>query len=275
MPEGPEIRLAADKIATAIVNQPITEVFFAFESLQSYAAELARSCVISVRPRGKALLTRFDNGWTIYSHNQLYGVWYVRKAKTYPNTNRQLRLAIHTPKKSALLYSASDILVLNDDDLAIHPFLQKLGPDVLDETLTAAEVEARLLDKRFVRRGFPTLLLDQQFVCGLGNYLRSEVLFLAGIHPTARPIDCTPAQIHKLAQAIIDVPRQSYATKGITNDLTTALTLKAQGKPRWFYRHWVFSRTNQLCYSCGDTIVKDAAGGRRVYYCPTCQATPN
>jgi endonuclease VIII len=165
--------------------------------------------------------------------------------------------------------------VLNDDDLAIHPFLQKLGPDVLDETLTATEVAARLLDKRFARRGFPTLLLDQQFVCGLGNYLRSEVLFLAGIHPTARPIDCTADQIQKLAQAIIEVPRQSYETKGITNDLTIALALKSQGKPRWFYRHWVFSRTNQPCYVCGDTIVKDAAGGRRVYYCPSCQATPD
>ena len=271
MPEGPEIRLAADKIAKAIVNQPITEVFFAFESLQSYAPELARSQVISVCPRGKALLTRFDNGWTIYSHNQLYGVWYIRKAKTYPQTNRQLRLAIHTAKKSALLYSASDILVLNDDDLAIHPFLQKLGPDVLDDTITVEDVETRLLDKRFFRRGFPTLLLDQQFVCGLGNYLRSEVLFLAGIHPTARPIDCTSEQISKLAQAILNVPRQSYATKGITNDLEIAMTLKAQGKPRSFYRHWAFSRTNQPCYVCGDTIVKDTVGGRRIYYCPSCQ----
>lgn len=274
MPEGPEIRLAADKIAKAIVDQPITEIFFAFDALQSYIPELTRSRVTAVRPRGKALLTRFDNGWTIYSHNQLYGVWYIRKAHSYPTTNRQLRLAIHTPEKSALLYSASDILVLNDDDLAIHPFLQKLGPDVLDEALTVAEVEARLLDKRFTRRGFPTLLLDQQFVCGLGNYLRSEVLFLAGIHPTVRPIDCTPTQIHKLAAAIIAVPRQSYETKGITNDLATALALKAQGKPRWFYRHWVFSRTDQPCYTCGTPIVKDAVGSRRVYYCPTCQAAP-
>ncbi len=272
MPEGPEIRIAADRIAKAIVGQPITSVFFAFEALKSYEAELARSRVVEVRPRGKALLTRFENGWTIYSHNQLYGVWYVRKAGTEPTTNRQLRLAIETPKKSALLYSASDILVLNDDDLMIHPFLQKLGPDVLDPTLTATQVEARLLDKKFVRRGFPTLLLNQEFVCGLGNYLRSEVLFLAGIEPSARPIDCTPSQITKLAQAIVDVSRQSYETKGITNDLATALALKAEGKPRWFYRHWVFSRTNQPCYVCGDTIVKDAVGGRRIYYCPTCQA---
>jgi endonuclease VIII len=271
MPEGPEIRLAADRIAKAIVNQPITEVFFAFESLKGCEAELSKSQVISVQPRGKALLTRFSNGWTIYSHNQLYGVWYVRKAQSFPTTNRQLRLAIHTAKKSALLYSASDILVLDDEELMIHPFLSQLGPDVLGDAITVAEVQSRLLDKRFMRRGFPTLLLDQKFVCGLGNYLRSEVLFLAGIYPSWRPIDCSAEQIIKLAHAIIDVPRQSYETKGITNDLATALALKAEGKPRWFYRHWVFSRTNQPCYVCGDPIIKDEVGGRRVYYCPTCQ----
>ena len=84
-------------------------------------------------------------------------------------------------------------------------------------------------------------------------------------------IDCTSEQISKLAQAILNVPRQSYATKGITNDLEIAMTLKAQGKPRSFYRHWAFSRTNQPCYVCGDTIAKDTVGGRRIYYCPSCQ----
>jgi endonuclease VIII len=272
MPEGPEIKLAADRIAKAVINQPITELFFAFDALKPYEPVLAAAQVVSIRPRGKALLTRFSNHLTIYSHNQLYGVWHVRKAQDYPVTNRQLRLAIHTPKKSALLYSASDIMVLNDHELDHHPFLQQLGPDILDETTTAAMVEARLLSKKFVRRGFSTLLLDQKFVCGLGNYLRSEVLFLAGIHPTKRPIDCNEEQIRKLAEATIAVPKQSYATKGITNDLATALALKAQGKPRWFYRHWVFSRTNLPCYICATPIVKDAVGGRRVYFCPRCQA---
>ncbi len=271
MPEGPEIKLAADRIAKAMVDQPLTEVFFAFDSLKPYEDVFVGEKVIAIKPRGKALLTRLSNGLSIYSHNQLYGVWYVRKAQSFPTTNRQLRLALHTEKKSALLYSASDILVLNDDEVAGHPFLNRLGPDVLDESVTIEQVLDRLMAKKYVRRGFPTLLLDQNFLCGLGNYLRSEILFLAGVDPTKRPIDCTPDQLEKLARACIEVPRQSYATKGITNDLSVALALKADGKPRWFYRHWVFSRMNQPCYECGDRILKDEVGGRRVYFCPTCQ----
>ena len=36
----------------------------------------------------------------------------IRPAFDYPNTNRQLRLAIHNRHKSALLYSASDVELL-------------------------------------------------------------------------------------------------------------------------------------------------------------------
>jgi endonuclease VIII len=271
MPEGPEIKLAADRIAKAVVDQPIQQIFFAFEHLKPYEQTLATERIISVRPRGKALLTRFSNQLSIYSHNQLYGLWYVRAAQSYPVTNRQLRLAIHTPQKSALLYSASDIMVLDDTEVAAHPFLRKLGPDVLDDEVTIAQVHDRFTAKLFQRRSFPTLLLDQHFLCGLGNYLRSEILFFARVYPLRRPIDCTPEQIDQLAIGAVTLTRQSYQTKGITNDLAIALALKQAGQTRRSYRHAVFGRTGLPCYRCSTAIVKDMAGGRRVYYCPTCQ----
>jgi endonuclease-8 len=271
MPEGPEIKQAADRIAQAIVRQPLVQVFFAFEHLKGYEPALAAEQVVSVQPRGKALLMRFSNQLTIYSHNQLYGVWYIRQAGTYPATNRQLRLALHTAKTSALLYSASEIQVLNDDEVAAHPFLARLGPDVLDPTTTVETVRDRLLENRFYRRGLSNLLLDQQFLGGLGNYLRSEILFVARVHPGLRPADCTAAQIEALAAAAIAVPQKSYATGGITNDLAIANRMKAAGKPRRLYRHWVFGRQGQPCYACGTGIIKAIAGGRRVYFCPCCQ----
>jgi endonuclease VIII len=272
MPEGPEIKLAADKIAKSIVDRPLTAVSFAFDHLKSFEPALTAACIVSVTPKGKALLTRFSNQLSIYSHNQLYGVWYSRRAHDYPATNRQLRLAIHTEKRSALLYSASDIAVLDDDQIAAHPFLQKLGPDVLETTTTVEMVLDRLQSKTFQRKGFPALLLNQHFLGGLGNYLRSEVLFVAGIHPSLRPMDCSIEQLHKLATALLELPRQSYATKGITNSLAIVAQLKQQGQTRRQYRHWVFSRQDCLCHLCHTEILKDTLGGRRVYFCPCCQA---
>jgi endonuclease VIII len=271
MPEGPEIKRAADAIAKAIVHRPVTSLFFAFNHLKPFEQTLQDQQVISVKPQGKALLIRFDNDLSIYSHNQLYGKWMIRNLHDYPQTGRQLRLAIHNTQKSALLYSASDITVLDDVAIATHPFLSKLGLDVLDPSTTVDQIVARFQDKRFHRRSFPALLLDQHFLSGLGNYLRSEVLFVAQIYPTLRPIDCSSAQIQHLAEAAIALPYQSYKFNGITNDLELAQQLKQAGKRRRDYRHWVFGRQNQPCFVCGTAIVKAEMGGRRLYYCPRCQ----
>jgi endonuclease VIII len=271
MPEGPEIKRAADRIAKAIAQQPITSLFFAFEHLKHYEQILRSHSILSVQPRGKALLIRFDNQLSIYSHNQLYGVWMIRNAQDYPQTKRQLRLAIHTPQKSALLYSASDIAVLDEVAVALHPFLSKLGLDLLDASTTVEQVIQRFQAKPFARRGLTGLLLDQHFLCGLGNYLRSEVLFVARVHPTFRPIDCSDQQIAALASAAIAVTQQSYLSGGITNDLQLAQQLKAAGKRRRDYRHYVFGRDGKPCYMCGTAIVREMLAGRRCYYCPTCQ----
>ena len=271
MPEGPEIRIAADKIAKAIVLKPIKEIFFAFEHLKPYENILEKQLVTGVDTKGKGMLIRFDNSLSIYSHNQLYGKWTIRKAYSYPETKRQLRLAIHNENRSALLYSASDIEVLDSEAIATHPFLSRLGLDILDRNTTSKKIEARLQDQSFGRRRFTSLFLDQRFLAGLGNYLRSEILFAARVHPTLRPVDCSSQQISALAKAALKVPRQSYKTKGITNDLKIVQQLKKQGYGRQDYRHWVFDREERPCYICNTSIVKEISGGRRYYFCPHCQ----
>lgn len=273
MPEGPEIRRAADQIAKAIGHRPTTSIFFAFAHLKPYETILQGEEVTAVKTRGKAMLIQFSNQLSIYSHNQLYGKWMVRRAHDYPQTPRQLRLAIHNEQKSALLYSASDIEVLDDIAIVHHPFLSNLGPDLLDEATTIETVADRFMEERFRRRRFMSLLLDQRFLCGLGNYLRSEVLFVARLHPQLRPLDCSSDQILQLAEACLRVTYQSYTSNGITNDLQQAQALKRQGKSRRDYRHYVFGRQHQPCYVCETSITKAILAGRRLYYCPFCQTT--
>ncbi|MCB0046933.1 MAG: endonuclease VIII [Caldilineaceae bacterium] len=272
MPEGPEIRRAADEVAAAIAGKRTEKVFFAFDRLKHFEPMLSGEMVDAVETRGKAMLTRFANDYNIYSHNQLYGRWVIRDAYDWPQTNRQLRLAIHNPEKSALLYSASEIEVLHNSELADHPFLSKLGPDLMDPDVTEAEVIARFRAEEFQRRRLTTLLLDQGFLAGTGNYLRSEILFTAGVHPSLRPMDCTDEQLDALGRAALMLTRRSYATQGITNDPDRAAALKAAGWKWDDYRFQVFRRDGQGCFICGELIRQDRIGGRGLYYCPHCQA---
>lgn len=274
MPEGPEIRRAADSVEKALKNRTIIDISFAFDHLQGYEEILRGSTVTRVDTKGKAMLISLDNDQVIYSHNQLYGKWYIRNAYTYPKTNRQLRLALHNEKKSALLYSASDIEVLKNGEEEEHPFLSKVGPDLLSEDVTPDDLFARFQEKRFQRRKWTSLLLDQAFIGGIGNYLRSEILFVAGISPFSRPIDCTEEQLYRAAKACIDLIWRSYENKGITNDPALAEELKKKGKKRYEYRHWVFNREDRPCRIDGTEIIKFRATSRRCYYCPTCQKNP-
>ena len=181
MPEGPEIRRAADNLEAAIKGKPLTDVWFAFPQLKTYQSQLIGQHVTHVETRGKALLTHFSNDLTLYSHNQLYGVWRVVDTGEEPQTTRVLRVKLQTADKTILLYSASDIEMLRPEQLTTHPFLQRVGPDVLDPNLTPEVVKERLLSPRFRNRQFAGLLLDQAFLAGLGNYLRVEILWQVGL----------------------------------------------------------------------------------------------
>lgn len=271
MPEGPEIWRAARKIGVALEGRVADRVELHFDALRRFEKKLSGQVVETVTPRGKAMLIRFASGLHLYSHNQLYGRWYVTKAGKTPNTTRSLRVAIHNDAQSAWLYSASDVTVLHESEVEAHPFLQKLGPDVLDPGVTAEQVFERLRSKTFARRRLTALLLDQAFLCGLGNYLRTEILFVARVTPESRPCDLDDATLEELAHACLELSRRSLRTGGVTNDPDRARALKDAGWTRAKYRHFAFSRAGQSCHLCGETIERIEAGSRRLYFCPGCQ----
>lgn len=274
MPEGPEIHRAADRIHKAVVGRVADEVFFAFDELKSWEDELAGSQVVKVEPRGKAMLTRFEGGVNVYSHNQLYGKWVVRNRGNIPDTGRQLRFAVHNEKKSAFLYSASEIEVLRDDELAAQPYLAKLGPDPLLDDVADEEVYVRFENSTFHRRQLAGLLLDQGFVGGVGNYLRSEILWWGGAHPRQKLGRIDEDHRRRLAEGTILLMTRAYETGGVTNDPEVAEAMKRDGWKRRDYRHFVFGREGANCPRCDEVIVKEDHAGRRAYLCPGCQPEP-
>jgi endonuclease-8 len=272
MPEGPEIRREADRIAKVLVGKKIAQAQFSFPRLRRFEKRLNDTKVTAVDTRGKAILTCFSNGLTLYSHNQLYGRWHITKRDQIPETGRSLRVALHTATHSALLYSASDVAVLNARQLERHRFLSRVGPDILDPDLNSGNIFTRLDDPLFRRRATGSLYLDQSFLAGIGNYLRSEILHRAGVHPANRPIDLESARRKRLAQETLVISRRSYRTRGVTMTRERARKLKSSGLSYAQYRFWVFGRDGLPCYGCGTPIMQLSVSGRRLFLCPSCQA---
>lgn len=271
MPEGPEVHREADKIKDAIAGKDPIYVFFHHEHLKQFEKELTGMRVENVEAHGKGLVITFQNDSHIFSHNQLYGKWYIKPAGSYPDTNRQLRLEIRTDQKSALLYSASDIDVLDGESLSEHPYLTKLGPDLL-KSPGVEEVADRTVSKAFHRKSFASLLLDQSFLSGVGNYLRTEILFDSGIHPSLKPKDLSNKQVEEFSKSAIIITQRAYETGGVTVDEQLLHQLKRNGEKRRTYRHYLFARAGKACRICGSEIKKERMSGRRIYICESCQA---
>lgn len=271
MPEGPEIRRAADCIEEVLAGQIIESISFGLPRLQRHVRVLRGQRVRALETRGKALLTHFEHDWTIYSHNQLYGVWRIVARGHLPETARSLRLALHTKTHSALLYSASDISVWPTPEINQHPFLSRIGPDILVPDLHWRALAARLESPVFRGRRLEALYLDQRFLAGIGNYLRAEILFAAKLNPLRKAASLSGGERGALARATLEISRRSYATAGITLPPRLAKRLAAQNMPREQRRFFVFGRDGQPCYRCAGEISRAEIGARRLYWCSSCQ----
>ena len=271
MPEGPEIRRVANRIHKAVAAQETTSVIFGQPPLRPFGPRLQGQQVIWVKSRGKALLTNFEEGLTVYSHNQLYGRWYIQRAGKLPRTSRTLRFAIHTERYSALLYSASDIQVLTEAELPLQKYLARLGPDALDDVVHWRDVLAQLQSPVWRGRSLGALYLDQGFVAGIGNYLRSEILHFSGLHPADRPVDLSLGKLGELSRYTLLLTRRALATAGVTNVPQRVKRLQREGLRRSRFRFAIFDRQGEPCYTCGTEVQRIEVNSRRLYLCSRCQ----
>lgn len=267
MPEGPEIRRAAQAVQRGIAGQPL-RLTLAHPALAPMERALRGAIVESVSARSKAMLTRFSTGDVLYSHNQLYGEWVVDRPDE-PLRARAIRLVLETPAQRAVLYSTTDFAWLRHGEEDAHPYIAKLGPEVLDEATTARDIAARLV--QFPRRRIAEALLDQQVLAGLGNYLRSEIAFVAKLNPWRRLGELGDTERHRLARAVHDVTHRSFRTDGVCVPMALYRAQRQQGADFESARFFVFDRAQQPCRECGAAIERATLGGRKLFVCVACQ----
>ena len=271
MPEGPEIHRAAHRLRKALEGKVITHVECPYATIRGQEHRFLEQEVLQVKARSKAML-KYVGDDVLYSHNQLYGRWTVQKKKSKERkTNRSLRIKLETETHVACLWSATDIELLEPWEVENHPYIARLGPDVADEEIEFKPVLEQIQNTKFGGRQLCHLLLDQSFLAGVGNYLRSEILFNAGLHPTRKLKSLTEEEQSRFADSAISTTRLAYVQKGVTVDKDLYDLLREQGMSRRQARHYVFTRDGLNCHACEELISHTRLSGRRLDYCPSCQ----
>lgn len=273
MPEGPETQRQVDDLSSVLVGKKLTQVYFYHSQPDEFRGRLSKSRVQSIIPYGKAIVINFKNKLSIYSHNNLYGKWKVLSHGEGQSKNPigSLRLSLSTDKVHACLFSATDIEVVPTDKIHEHPYIQDLGPNCLDKGITWKEIRALLKKPKYQKRKIKSLLLDQKFVAGIGNYLRNEILFNAGIRPELKVYEIAANSLDELAKAILIIPKRSYVQSGFTRKKSEyEKQLEGHAEPSKL-RFYVYGRMDLPCHVCGTKIKRIDSPNQPMYFCPNCQ----
>ncbi len=219
--------------------------------------------VAGVETRGKHLLIRFSSGLVLHTHMRMTGSWhvYLRGARWHrPAT--QARVVLECGDRLAVCFNAPVVELLRDHEERIHPSLNRLGPDVLDEGFDLDEVVRRAATRPPATL-VGDLLLDQGVLAGLGNVYRCEALFLHGLDPAASRGSMEETALRRLVTTARDLIRAN------AGDGTRFRRDVGLGPDRAL----VYGRAGRPCHRCGSLVraARQGAQARTVYWCPSCQ----
>jgi formamidopyrimidine-DNA glycosylase len=112
------------------------------------------------------------------------------------------------------------------------------------------------------------LLLNQNFIAGIGNIYADEILFEAKLHPLTSVSVLEEEDYMELWEAMRLVLRRALKHKG-----TSIRDFKdAEGREGDFQNYLqVYGRESLPCLRCGEIIERLRLNGRSSHFCPRCQ----
>ena len=265
MPEGDTVWQTAARLDDALAGQELTRCDLRVPKLAT--VDLTGDVVESVQSRGKHLLMRFGNGWTLHSHMRMEGSWRIfdEGEPWRGGPTHQIRAILGTDTQTAVGYRLPvlEILRTKDEQRAIG----HLGPDLLDPDWNASSAASALRNLEAApTRPIGEALLDQRNLAGIGNIYKSELCFLSGVTPWT-PVATVP----DLPRLVDSAHRLLVANRDRPLRITT-------GETRPGRTLWVYGRKRGQCLRCATPIRsadQGPAGEERVtYWCPRCQQGP-
>jgi formamidopyrimidine-DNA glycosylase len=252
MPECIEVAWTADCLKYLIVGKSIDN-----------------KKVEDVFSHGKQLFIQLEHGFYINIHFGLTGYLsvipnekYLRETFRFNNTTIYYYDKLHF----------GNVKILNQNEF--EEKIGKLGIDVMDPSqFTCANLKKLIKGKKMTIAKF---LMEQKYLSGIGNYLKSEILYHVRLSPYTKAGDLSETDVLNMCDAIKGIVYNAYLA-GFTNQgareynwiagnfkmsnvpLSKVLPLK---NPRP-YTFEVYEREQD---SYGNKVIKEEIDGRATYY---------
>tara|TARA_B110001469_G_scaffold85202_1_gene80641 strand:+ start:4273 stop:5082 length:810 start_codon:yes stop_codon:yes gene_type:complete len=200
MPEGPEVKSMIDQLNSIVKNKLLNSITINSgrysKKTPDYFNDFTKnlpSKLSSVNCKGKFIYLEFENGWKIWNTLGMTGGW--KKNKT---------------KHSHLIFEFNNITLYFEDMRNFGTFkfnnsitdfnkkIKSLGTDIFEEDFTLEYVTNILKTKKYQKKTIVVILMNQKLFCGVGNYLKAEILYSCKISPHRIVEDLTVSDIKNI-----------------------------------------------------------------------------
>ena len=267
MPELPEVETVTQSVKKHLIGSQFSSLSVNWQkTLHNF-----NEADFNVRVKNKSIKDVYRRGKYILIDLKevLLGVHLRMTGKLYASNS------IDKNKKHVSLYLAfDDKYLIFEDTRKFGRFYMFDNMEYLDnklgvEPLTKDFSEDWIIENIKKRnRQMKSLLLDQSFICGIGNIYADEALWHAKIHPLSISSRISQKKLLKLRKGIIKVLSESIKRGGTTiRDYTYDFSYVGN----YALKLNVFGKEGKECSRCDSIIIKTKVAQRGTHHCPKCQ----
>jgi endonuclease-8 len=257
MVEGPTAKAYAIKISQEFKNEIVKDLFVkSSKRVYVWPSEFFGLKFLNADSYGKNIVM-FFNGLAIRVHLMMFGAIHIYDIDGgLLKHERFVRLLINGNRRKLVVYNAP-IVELDKTDRLLSKLKRELGPDPLSREWDKQRAIENLLRLKNEKVG--VALLNQSVIAGIGNILRNEILFRAGINPERAVETLTKAEVEKIVKMC----------ESLMEDFLKLKVEKKRIKPILF----VYNNYSGTCKICGGKIkfYMQQPIKRKTFVCVKCQ----
>ena len=270
MPEWPDLHVLRSRIEKAVAGRRVKSVRvhdpLVFRATVPFDVALVGRTLSAVSHRGRFLAFTFDDGTRVVINPMLSGLFdlvppstKIKKTTAFALTfENDVDLRYRDDTRMGKVY----LLQPGASDAQVPGFAGQ-GDEAGTLAWTADDFAKRA---KATRRELRNLLMDDEFVAGIGNAYADEILWSAKLHPKRKVGSLDEGEMDRLRGALRSVLER--ASEIVESQLPPELGTKIRTHMN------VRGRAGEPCPRCGTKIVRTRHGLDEMYVCPKCQPPP-
>lgn len=287
MPELPEVEITKKTLEKYVQGQYITDVKIKNYNLRykiskNFKKKITNIKIKKITRRSKYLIFHLSDKNFFIIHLGMTGRILIGKNEKIDNLLDTSFYSSKSPinkhnhvffifKKHVMIYNDTRrfgfIKYYSRDQFLECSHLVSLGVEPLSKSLNFNYFKVRIRD---FKKAIKNILMDQKFICGLGNIYVNEALFLSKINPNKKSQVLKDNEIILLIKSIKKILTKSIIFGGSTiRDFQNSEG--NEGKFQKFFQ--VYGKEDEKCprVKCKGIIKRIILGGRATFFCPNCQ----